>query len=102
MSFFFSENFDKITRQIYKNGFFRRNFKFKGIFLSIKLDPMLFSASRDFFSGSPAQAVQELWLIIESKAQIAAGAGLRGLTVMKLSKAVLSTGLAATNDKDCR
>ena len=62
---------------------------------------MLLSASRDFFSGSPAQAVQELWLIIESKAQIAAGAGLRGLTVMKLSKAVLSTGLAATNDKDC-
>jgi len=32
----------------------------------------------DVFSGSLAQSVQELWPIIEAKAQIVAAAGLEG------------------------
>jgi len=33
----------------------------------------------DVFSGSLAQSVQELWLIIESEADIIAARGLKGL-----------------------
>jgi len=39
---------------------------------------VLSSASKDVFSGSLSQSVQELWLIKESKVDIVAARGLKG------------------------
>jgi len=49
---------------------FLKNVKCKGTFLSSSLDSLLSSESKDVFSGSLAQSVQELWPIIESKAAV--------------------------------
>jgi len=48
------------------------------VLLSNSLDSLLFSASRAVFTGSLAQSVQELWLIITSPASVVVGAGVNG------------------------
>ena len=61
----FSETFQNFstTSQIW---FFLKNFKRKDLFLSSSMYSLLSPASRDVFTGSLAQSVQELWLIIPS------------------------------------
>jgi len=54
--------------------------------LSSSLDSLLSPASRDVFTASLAQSVQELWLIITSPATVVAGAGLKGIVMLDRCK----------------
>jgi len=75
-SFLFSEKFSKNLKIFKKSARQKYQYRFfyvcieilKGMFLSISLDFLMFSAYRDVFSGCPVQLVKELWLIMESKA----------------------------------
>ena len=74
--FIFSKKCQNISTANSKIWIFLKNFKCKRAFFSHSLSSLLFSASRNVFTDSLAQSGQELCPTIESKAYIAAFAGL--------------------------
>jgi len=69
---------------MHKYGFFSKISK--AYFLSSTLDALLSSSSRDVFTGSLAQSVQELWPIITSRTNIGTRAVFRGLRSTKTTE----------------